>query len=277
MKVGISILTNGSRRAYLERCIKSLLENCYYRPLVIGIFNNGSTDDTAEWLRHNLPEAHGITWRVYNSDKDRGCAWGTNNSIKMVDDCELQIHLESDFEHLPLSATGVDKMWLHRAVKHMDKCDYLYLRRMRDEKEAAMHWWDQWMPQITEQDGEMLKCQGFWWSNNPSLFRLEALKDAGILPLQENLDGNKGTPAWSQPELQAGRPPNAYIHRWGMFVHEVEEGEDFSHQGCGSFSKHNHTCKYGFWKHNNDRWCSMCDQSKDYKDMVEHRKRVQNG
>lgn len=269
--VGISILTNSNRRNWLEKCINAFLSNCYYRPLIIGIFNNGSTDDTAEWLRHNLPEVYGVTWRVNNSDKDRGCAWGTNNSIKMVDDCDLQIHLESDFIHLP---NIVDKMWLHRAVEHMGKCDYLYLRRMRNEGEAAMHWWDQWMSKITEEDGEYLRCQGFWWSNNPSLFRTQKLKDGSILPLNENLDGGKGTPGWSQPELQAGSPSNAYLHKWGMFVHEVEDGESFNQKGCGLGE---HGCKYGFWKDGQDNWCLACNRSKDYKDMPAHRDRMNRG
>jgi hypothetical protein len=268
--VGVSILTNGSRRRLLERCIDSLLENCYYRPLVIGIYSNGSTDDTGDWIQ-GIPPAYGIEWRLGISESDSGCANGTNSSMGLVADCALQMHLESDFEHLPETATGVDKMWLHRAVKLLDSgdCDYLYLRRMRNPQECAMHWWDQWMPKVTEEQGEYLKCPGFWWSNNPTLFRYSALKEANVLPLDESKDGAKGQPGWSQPELQAGTAPKPWLHRWGVFIHERSMIDKFANHGC------DHDCKYGFWMPSGNKWCSRCDQERDFRDMVEHRKRVQ--
>ena len=108
MPVGVSILTNGARRAALERCVGSLLANCYYRPLVIGIYSNGSTDDTIDWL-DDLPDVYGVKWRLDVSMTDRGCAYGTNRSIEGVSQCELQIHLESDFELLTPEESGVDK------------------------------------------------------------------------------------------------------------------------------------------------------------------------
>lgn len=267
--IGISILTNGSRRQYLERCIDSLLEHCYYRPLVIGIYSNGSTDDTAEWLQ-GLPDIYGVEWRLGLSDNDLGCAVGTNESMTLVEDCDLQLHLESDFEHLSTEESGIDKMWMHRAVKQMEggDCDYLYLRRMRDHRECAMHWWDQWMPKITEERGEYLSCPNFWWSNNPVLFRTSELEKAGVLPLDGKKDGKKGTPGWSQPELQASRPPNTWIHRWGVFVHERQEGESFVNHGCDE------DCKYGFWMAHGSPWCVQCDLSKDFKDMIKQRGRL---
>ncbi len=94
--VGVSILTNGSRRKYLEQCISSFLTNCYYRPLVIGVYSNGSTDDTVDFLG-DLPETYGVEWRTVDSATDGGCAKGTNASIALVSDCEYQIHLESNY------------------------------------------------------------------------------------------------------------------------------------------------------------------------------------
>jgi glycosyltransferase involved in cell wall biosynthesis len=273
VNIGVSILTNGDRRKCLERCINSLLQNCYYRPLTIGILDNGSTDDTAEFLC-NLPNVYGVEWRVESAETDQGCAKGTNGSIELVSDCEYQIHIESDFEHISEEVTGVDKMWLHRALTHMQQgCDYLYLRRMRNESEAAMHWWDQWMPRC-HGDGEYLQCLGFWWSNNPVLFRCEAMKESKVLPLNESKDGPKGSKGWSQPELQAERPPNAWIHRWGVFVHDVRSNEPFNLGGCGGdFGPHHHGCKYGFWKRGGDRWCQVCDRENGHQDMVNHRGR----
>jgi len=269
--IGVSILTNGSRRPELSRCLDSFLANCYYRPLVIGIVSNGSTDDTADWLQ-GMAAAYGVELRLNLSQSDMGCAWGTNTSISLVDDCEYQIHLESDFEHLPQEASGVDKMWLHRAVRQMQSgsCDYLYLRRMRNHQECATHWWDQWMPRVTEERGEYLSCPNFWWSNNPALFHLGELWNADVLPLDEAKDGPKGTPGWSQPEMCAARPPRAWLHRWGVFVHErLEIEREFSNHGCDQ------DCKYGFWMPSGSPWCEKCDHTRDFRDMVEHRKRVQ--
>jgi len=278
--VGISILTNGSRRRELERCIDSLLANCYYRPLIVGIYSNGSTDDTVDWL-DNLPRGiYGVEWRLDVSTTDRGCAYGTNRSMELLEDCELQIHLESDFEHLTPEESGEDKMWLHRAVEHMNAgdCDYLYLRRMRDHREAQMHWWSQWMPQVTEARDDYLKCPGFWWSNNPVLFRTAALEAAGTLPLDGSKDGVKGTPGWSQPELQAARPPNAWIHRWGLFVHERQAGETFDRHGCGRYGRFGQSgCKYGFWYSDGETFCRSCDHSAGFEDLPHHEDRARKG
>jgi hypothetical protein len=247
---------------------------------VIGVFSNGSTDDTEEWL-NNLPEVYGVEWRVEISDHDRGCAQGTNASIGMVSDCELQIHLESDFELMSESESGMDKMWLHRAVELLNSgdCDYLYLRRMRDFNESSMHWWSQWMPKVTEERGEFLKCPGFWWSNNPVLFRTKALNSAGVLPLDPQKDGPKGSPGWSQPELQTARPPNTWLHRWGVFVHERKPGELLEGKGCGRHGPFGTSgCKYGFWYPNkNSTFCRSCDWSKSFKDLQEHESRRRSG
>lgn len=273
--VAISILTNGSRRHYLERCINSFLANCYYRPLVFSVFSNGSTDDTVEWMR-SQKEPYGVEYWTGASDNDLGCAVGTNNSIKSVEDIKYQIHLESDFEHLSEKESGVDKMWLHRALDLMEtECDYLYLRRMRNDFEMRQHWWNQWMPMIDHDAGEYMRCPGFWWSNNPTLFRTRALLDSGTLPLDPAKDGQKGTAGWSQPELQAPRPPRAWIHKWGMFIHEREPKEEFNLQGCRSYGPFGKSgCKYGFWLDGNGPWCGQCNHKKDYRDMDAHKKRV---
>lgn len=275
--VGISILTNGRRRDRLERCVNSLLCNCYFRPLTIGVMNNGSLDDTSDWMQ-NLPSIYGVEWRAHSSDVDRGCAWGTNKSIELVEDCEFQLHLESDFEHLEGDESGVDKMWLHRAIGLLQsgECDYLYLRRMRDHNEAAMHWWAQWMPQITEERGEFLSCPSFWWSNNPAVFRTQALFDCGTLPLDEGADGPKGSNAWSVPELGTKKPSKPWIHRWGVFVHE-RQAEKFDDKCCGVSGPYGYSgCKYGFLVAPGDAWCAHCDPSESFSDMVKHQQRYRH-
>jgi len=268
LPVGVSILTNGSRRCQLERCIDSLLENCYYRPLVVGIVDNGSTDDTADWLQ-GLPKVYGVEWRLHLSDMDLGCAVGTNRSIRLVNDCEFQLHLESDFEHLTSEESGIDKMWMHRALELLQSCgDYLYLRRMRNEAEARMHWWAQWMPQVTKDRGEWLRCDSFWWSNNPALFRTSDLMDNGTLPLNESIDGPKGSRGWSAPELGTKKPRSPWLHKWGVFVHERQPKEEFLQEGCKMFGPFGSSgCKYGFWKDGMDKWCDACDHGKDFRDM----------
>ena len=284
--IGVAILTNGTRQKDLARCITSFLVNCHYRPLVIGVYDNGSTDDTWQWLSE-APPMYGVTIRTKRAEKDLGCAVGTNESIQMVSDCEYVIHLESDFEHIQPELSGEDKLWLHRAVDFMDThiCDYLYLRRMVDERDIFNHWWSQWMEKIdkTINLGVYLRCPGFWWSNNPTLFRTKALYDCGTLPLVVAKDGAKGTPGWSKPELEAPRPPNTWIHKWGLFIHEKPLCENnLVLKGCGFIGdcnrlyKNPFTCKYGFFKDGTDAFCKCCDRGRDIRDMDAHARRFIN-
>lgn len=134
--IGVSILTNGDRLTKLQACVESFLLNCYYRPLAIAVFDNGSTDRTAEWLAIlEKTKVYGVEWRIARSEKDLGCARGTNWACGMVKDCEFAVHLESDFEHLTPEESGEDKMWLRRAVEFLNGRDgnYMYLRRIADE------------------------------------------------------------------------------------------------------------------------------------------------
>jgi glycosyltransferase involved in cell wall biosynthesis len=223
--VGVSILTNANRSAYLNRCVFSLLENCHYRPLVISIFDNGSLDDTSivcqQFLKLNN---YGIEWRVQRNEKDMGCAAGTNAAHNLIKDMEIVLHLESDFRHLTKDESGVGKLWLREAVAFMEtgEADYIYLRRMRSDHEMATHWFHQWKKKIIEIRGPFQRCQDFWYSNNPSLFRMKALYDCKILPLNEDIDGAKGTTGWSRPELSAPRPTRSWLYGFGqgMFVHD---------------------------------------------------------
>lgn len=268
--VGVSILTNAARLGYLKACVDSLLRNCHYRPFVVGIFDNGSTDGTRLWMGC-LPKTYGVEWRVAGSPTDLGCAAGTNRACELVRDCEFALHLESDFEHLPQEATGEDKLWLRRAVEFADKesANYIYLRRMVDERDLAMHWWSQWMERVDGADGRYLRCPDFWWSNNPHLRRNAALYAGGTLPLAESLDGAKGTPGWSKPEMSATKPGKAWIHRWGVFVHERQShGDKLGLRGCVPEG-----CKYGLFKDGTGGFCGVCDRTKGFEDMRRHEDR----
>jgi len=245
---------------------------------VIGIFDNGSVDGTSAFCA-SLPEVYGVEWRVERSDVDRGCAYGTNMACKLVSDCEYSIHLESDFIHLSEAETGIGKLWLNEAIELMDsgECDYLYLRRMRYAKEMMMHWWSQWMPKVTESRGSFLRCPEFWWSNNPHLRRNSALYECGTLPLNEGVDGVKGTVGWSKPELLAKKPPNTWIHQWGMFTHEGRDNEFTVNLGCGIGDFGMSLCKYGFYESVGGEWCRFCDFTKGFEDLHEHEQRYRRG
>ena len=109
--IGVSILTNGRRMTRLQDCVRSFLHNCYYRPLVFGMFDNGSTDDTRVLMEElSKSETYGVEWRIHSATGDMGCAEGTNRSIEMVNDCKYIIHLESDFLHLPKTFSREDRM-----------------------------------------------------------------------------------------------------------------------------------------------------------------------
>lgn len=278
--IGVSILTNGARLNRLRSCVKSLLDNCYYRPIVIAVFDNGSTDGTYDWLKSQaVNSAYGIEWIFERSEQDIGCAAGSNRVAEMVKDCEYVLHLESDFEHLPESLTGEDKLWLHRAIDFMDDglCDYLYLRRMISHNDIFAHFWSNWMPRIDLDDSEppYLYCRDFWWSNNPHLRRNKAVYASGSLPLDEKKDGKKGESGWSRPEMCAPPPSLPWIHQWGLFVHELSSLDVLSNKaGCGKVpSVSGVTCKYGFFKDGKDQWCQCCYLENDFADMPKHAER----
>ena len=280
--VAVSILTNSDRRCLLEPCVHSILSDCYYRPLTVAVFDNGSTDDTWDWLREAAARpAYGISWRLDRSVVDVGCAAGSNRVADMVRDHKYVLHVESDFFHLGVALTAEDKLWMHRAVRFMDNnpCDYLYLRRMVTHRDIFFHWWAQWMRKIdlAASTPPYLRCPDFWWSNNPHLRRNDAIYEAGCLPLDERSDAKKGEPGWSGPEMKAPRPGNAWIHQWGLFVHEAQHFRGFQRlRGCGKVplvaGVH---CKYGFFKDGSDLWCQCCYRDRGFDDMAAHVRRFE--
>ena len=213
------------------------------------------------------------------SDRDLGCAEGTNRSCDMVRDCEFAVHLESDFEHLSPEESGEDRLWLRRAVEFLTDRggDFMYLRRIMDEQEMMAHWWSQWMGRIEKDRSteKYLCCPTFWWSNNPALFRNATIYERRTLPLAADKDGSKGSSQWSKPELETTAPGNAWIHRWGLFVHEKpEHGNVFGLAGCGAADfGAGPRCKYGFLKDGVSPFCQVCRSDMGFEDMPDHEKR----
>lgn len=271
-RIGVSVLTNGARLSCLQRCIETLLEHCNYRPLVIGVVDNGSTDETSSWLA-NPPWVHGVNFRFERWEKDQGCAFGTNRAMLLVGDCRYALHIESDWEHLPYDITGEGPDWLDRALHLMRLKDvaYLYLRRMVNEREMMAHWWSQWCDKMGEQYGRYVKCDGFWWSNNPALRDNWKLIDEKVLPLDETTDGPKGSEGWSRPELSAQRPSTVWMHRWGLFAH-MPVSLDALKNGCGRVKEPWGGCQYGFLLDGKGSFCRKC-LGDGYNGMKEHEKR----
>ena len=279
--IGISILTNSNRCNWVKRCIDAFLENCSYRPLIISIYDNGSTDDTYSFLQ-SLVSSSEVEYRYARSQKDLGLAHGTNSATDLVKDCEYAIHVESDFIHLTEKESGVSKDWLEKAIHFCNKnsVDYLYLRRMRSENESMYHFWSQWLERIKVIDSDYMQCVGFWWTNNPALRHNPTIYKNGCLPLPDV--GSKirkpGDANWTKCELEAKRPENTWIHKFGMFTHEPPEGIEFGSEkyGCGAFKKvGNSSCKYGFYSPSSN-FCNLCDLGKNLNDLSNHEYRLRN-
>lgn len=282
--VGVAFLTNGQRRGYLEQNINAFLANCSYRPLVISIFDNGSTDDTPEYCRYRLPVMQDVGFRYVRSEKDLGCGAGVNRAIQLVKEFQFHLFLECDWTCLHESESGCSPDWMDECLDFMKtgKCDYLYLRRFRNDAEAAFHHWPFVMANSGHTDGKFLHTEKFMFSNNPSLRRTQKLFDCGTLPLQEffNAQGEgtekKGNAEWGQAEHMAKMPPNFYIHKWGMFVHESTPTPigQLKPVGCEKYGdgKGVSTCKYGFTEFRHD-WCPLCDFNKEHHDLLAHQQR----
>jgi len=283
--IGIAVLTNSDRKHYLKDTIESFLENCSYRPLVIGIFDNGSTDDTWNYIQDLAQtKLDGVEWRIKRSDMDLGCGPGVNRANEMVKEFEYTFFLESDWLLMREEESGVPKTWMDECLEFMQtgKCDYLYLRRFAHNDEAMFHDYGFVMHFSGEQDGKFLQINKFMYSNNPHLRRTKALYDSGTLPVPEflapdgtGLEKKENKQFWGKAEHAAPQPPNIWFRVWGMFLHESEPiaSDKIKPVGCGYYGPYGcSTCKYGFIQFNHG-FCPLCDASKDYHDLFNHQKR----
>lgn len=275
--VGVSILTNGARLHALKRCLASLLENCCYRPLHVAVFDNGSTDGTLEWVAREHPSCHAVTWEWDRSDTDLGCSRGTNLACEMTREFKHSLYLESDFYCLSSAESGAPRTWMRDGLEYMRRsgCGYLYLRRIRDEREMQMHFWSQWMARCSlDGDGRHMSCPGFWWSQNPHLRDNEMLWSSGTLPVPEMMDDHKGSPSWNKSEMMAKPPPSPSLMRWGVFVHDDPGHRVAECSWCGRERFGWSACKYGFYNQGAGKWCELCDSSRGFEDMAAHEARL---
>ena len=90
MKLSVVIL-NWNGRRHLERYLPSVVEHTSGDAEVI-VADNGSTDDSLQWLRLNYPDVG-----VIRLDRNYGFAGGYNRALKEVDS-EYVLLLNSDVE-----------------------------------------------------------------------------------------------------------------------------------------------------------------------------------
>ncbi|MBO5831621.1 MAG: glycosyltransferase family 2 protein [Alistipes sp.] len=90
MKLSVVIL-NWNGRKHLERFLPSVVEHTRGEAEVI-VADNGSTDDSLQWLRLNYPEVRTIVL-----DRNYGFAGGYNRALEQVDS-EYVVLLNSDVE-----------------------------------------------------------------------------------------------------------------------------------------------------------------------------------
>jgi glycosyltransferase involved in cell wall biosynthesis len=276
--IGIAVLTNGNRLGYLKQNLEAFIENTSYRPLVFGIFDNGSTDGTPTYI-NSLINTEGVTFRKMRSEADMGCGVGVNRANDLVKEFEYTIFLESDWTLLEERESGWNKEWLDECLDFMKtgKCDYLYLRRFPNVFESRFHDYQHVMAHSGHQEGRFLYITKFMYSNNPHIRRTKVLYDQGILPLREFIDANglgiekKGNPTWSQAEHSAKQPEKLWFTMWGMFGHETTvTPKEIRQVGCDKYGPFGcSTCKYGFTEFNAG-FCALCDFSKDWHDLKNH-------
>ncbi len=104
MKLSVVIL-NWNGRKHLERFLPSVVEHTSGEAEVI-VADNGSTDDSLQWLRLNYPEVRTIVL-----DRNYGFAGGYNRALEQVDS-EYVVLLNSDVE--------VTAGWLQPLVEVLD-------------------------------------------------------------------------------------------------------------------------------------------------------------
>lgn len=277
MTIGIAVLTNGNRRKFLEQNIKAFIDNTSYRPLHFGIFNNGSTDDTKQWLDNHLPQHDQITFEVINSTTDVGCSKGVNIANNMVRHFMYSIFLESDWLCLTHVETGCSKDWLHECVAFLNtgKADYIFLRKFPNDKQAAYHGWHHYFSNAVEDDSNknFLKLR-FVYSNNPHIRNTQALYEQRVLPLVEYTTDKKGYNTWGRAEDKAKHPNNYYTYKRGLFVHEtIKSNANIQPIGCNECGNFGYSgCKYGFTELR-PGWCETCDKNKTYADWNQHNER----
>ena len=105
IKIAIVIL-NWNGRKFLEKFLPSVLSNSNSEGYVVYIADNGSTDDSVQWLKQNLPQV-----KLILLDKNYGFALGYSKALQQINS-EYFVLLNSDVEVTP--------HWLSPVIKLMD-------------------------------------------------------------------------------------------------------------------------------------------------------------
>jgi GT2 family glycosyltransferase len=142
------VIPNWNGLAHLPECIDALRAQTFGDFQVV-VVDNGSTDDSVAWLRHN---ASGV--RVVQRPDNGGFAAAVNAGIRIAaPGCEFIALLNND--------TAVDPRWLDELVSALDTSDY-------DFAAALMVFYDS--PDVVNAAGDDFRIGGFV-GRNRGLFR----------------------------------------------------------------------------------------------------------
>lgn len=105
-KVAVVIL-NWNGKEYLEKFLPSVVNNSKEEFVSIWVADNGSTDDSVQFLKNNYPAV-----RILELDKNYGFAGGYNKALELIDS-EYYVLLNSDVEVTP--------NWIKPIIDFMDE------------------------------------------------------------------------------------------------------------------------------------------------------------
>ncbi|MBO4371119.1 MAG: glycosyltransferase family 2 protein [Paludibacteraceae bacterium] len=106
IRVAVVIL-NWNGRKYLEKYLPSVVRYSSASDIEIWVADNGSTDDSVEWLAQNMPEV-----KVLKLSKNYGFAEGYNIAIEKINS-EYTVLLNSDVE--------VTQGWLDEPIRYLEE------------------------------------------------------------------------------------------------------------------------------------------------------------
>ena len=92
-KTGI-VVPSFNQGKYIEKAIRSILENAEHCPIKLIIMDGGSTDETLDIVRRYSDKIH-----YWQSKPDGGQAAAINAGIELLSDCEIVTWLNSDDEY----------------------------------------------------------------------------------------------------------------------------------------------------------------------------------
>ena len=181
--VGVVIL-NYNGRKYLEKFLPSVLQS-QYDNLLVWVADNGSTDDSVDWLKASQPEVE-----VLELGQNYGFAEGYNRALQQIQ-ADYYVLLNSDIE-----VTGdwiepvVQLMESHREVAACQPIIRSYHQRDEFEYAGAAGGWIDYLGypfcrgrvfDVTEKDtGQYNSEQAVFWASGAALFvRAKCFREIG--------------------------------------------------------------------------------------------------